>query len=176
MPVLVKKGPYGPYVQLGEDDQKGKPKRTSIPDDIDPSELTLDMALFLLNLPLELGEHPETGNPVLVGIGQYGPYVKHRDLYASLKKKDDIFRMDVDRALELLRAKKRRKKPLRTLGKHPKSGKPVEVRDGRYGPYVKHGKTNASLPKGTGPDSVTMEKALKLLEAKKKGKKKRRRR
>ncbi len=177
-PVLLKSGPYGPYVQLGEDEQEGKPKRVSLPDDLDPGEVTFDVGLQLINLPRELGPHPETDQPIEAGIGRYGPFVRHKkpgqkDTYASLKKSDDVLTVELDRALELIAKKEARNKPERVLGNHPDTGAPVEVRDGRYGPYVKHKSTNASLPDDVSIENVSMEEALDLLAAKTKRKKSR---
>lgn len=175
--VLLRKGPYGPYVQLGTDDQKGKPKRVSLPKGMEPEEVDLQTALDLISLPRTLGEHPETGKPIKANIGRYGPYVQHERTYASLKGDDDVLTVDLDRALELLSEKTAKAGALRTLGDHPESGEAVEVWKGRYGPYVKHQKTNASLPKNLDPQDVTLEQALKLLEEReKKGKKGGRRR
>lgn len=168
MPVLLKSGPYGPYVQLGEDDQDGRPKRVSLPKGMKPEEVDFDTALQLINLPRELGEHPDTGKMITAAIGRYGPYVKHKDTYASLKKGDNVLTVGLDRAIELINAKESRNKPNRVLGKHPKTGKEVQVWNGRYGPYVKHKKTNASLSDDMSIESVTLKQALDLLAEKKK--------
>ena len=166
LPVLLKQGPYGPYVQLGDDDQKGKPKRMSLPKDVHRGEVNLQLALQLLALPRELGKHPETDQAIVANIGRYGPYVQHGSTFASLTKEDNVLEVDLDRALELVARKEAKSKPLRILGAHPESGNPVEIWEGRYGPYVKHGKTNASLPKDRAPEAVTMEEALVLLTEK----------
>ena len=171
-PVLLKKGPYGPYVQLGDDDQAGKPKRMSLPKGVEPADVDLQMALDLLNLPRALGDHPESGQPIKASIGRYGPYVQHGSTFASLKKEDDLFTVGLDRALELILEKEAKRKPLRVIGQHPESGDPVEVWSGKYGPYVKHKRTNASLPKDRAPEAVTMEEALSLLAARQASKKK----
>jgi DNA topoisomerase-1 len=124
------------------------------------------LALDLIGLPKNLGAHPESGEPVDVGIGRYGPYVKHQRTYASLPK--DLFVLDVtyEQALELLAKKAQRGGgALRELGTDPTSGDVVDVREGRYGPYVKRGKVNASLPKDLSPDDVTLEQAIELLDA-----------
>ena len=170
--VLIRKGPYGPYVQLGEDDQKEKPKRISIPSGVKPEEVDLQGALDLLSLPRTLGNHPETDKPIKSNIGRYGPYVQHEKTYASLTDKDDVLTVGLDRALELLAQKTQKAGALRTLGEHPATKEVVEVWKGKYGPYVKHQKTNASLPKSVDPGDVTLDEALKLLEEReKKGKK-----
>ncbi len=165
MPVLLCRGPYGHYVQLGDDDRPAKPKRVSIPRELAPEGVDLEIAVRLLSLPRVLGPHPESGQDILANVGRYGPYVQHGSTFASLSKDDDVLEVGLDRALELLSRKELRNKPLRTIGKHPESGEPVEIFEGRYGPFVKHGRTNASLPKGLPPEDVTMEAALELLAA-----------
>lgn len=168
-PIFVLSGPYGPYVQLGENgDQNKKPPRVSLLKDMKPEELTLEQAVALLDLPRVLGPHPETGKNVEAGIGRFGPYVRHNGEYRSLTRQDDLFTINLKRALELLAQEKgrRRAEVVREIGPHPKDGAPVTIYEGRYGPYVKHGKVNASLPKDTAPDALTMEQALTLLEQK----------
>ncbi|RMF53604.1 MAG: DNA topoisomerase I, partial [Bacteroidetes bacterium] len=168
LPVYVLEGPYGPYVQLGDKEGKPRPRRVSLPKGMAPDEVTLETALDLLALPRTLGQHPETGEPVLAGIGRYGPFVQHGSTYASLQPGDDVLTIDLPRALELLTAKEARrggtKKVLRELGPHPETGEMIVVMDGRYGPYVKHQRVNASLPKDRKPEDITLEEALSLLE------------
>ena len=166
VPVLLRQGPYGPYVQLGDDDG-AKPKRTSLPKGVEPGELTLEQAVKLLELPRTVGIHPDDGAPILANLGRFGPYVQHNRTFASLAAEDDVLEIGLDRALELL-AKKTRKgaEALRTLGVHPDDGQPVEVFEGRYGPYVKHGSVNATLPKSAKPEEVTLMEAVELLRAK----------
>jgi len=172
-PVFVLKGPYGPYVQLGQNGQNGnekKPLRVSLPKNIPPDQVTLEQALALLRLPRVLGKHPETGLDVEAGIGRFGPYVRHNNDYGSLTSQDNVLTVDLNRALELLaqkKAKRRRAEMLRELGTHPDDGQPVALYEGRYGPYIKHGKTNTSLPKGMSPQSITLPQALELLAQKK---------
>jgi DNA topoisomerase-1 len=170
--VFLLSGRFGPYVQLGEPREGSeKPPRASLPKGMGPEDVTLETALKLLAMPLELGPHPDTQKPVKVGIGRYGPYVVHEGDYRSLTADDDPLSVGLDRALELLaqpkrgRGKSRSSKPVRDLGVHPGDGKPVAVYAGRYGPYVKHGRTNASLPKDSEVDEITLEEALGLLEA-----------
>ena len=165
-PVFVKKGPYGHYVQLGDDEQEGKPKRISVPKNMDPADVDFDKALKLLELPKELGNHPETGTVIRTNIGRFGPYVQHGSVFASLTKDDNVLDIGFDRALELIAKKEARNKPLRVIGEHPESGEMVEVWEGRYGPYVKHQRVNASLPKNRPAEAVTMEEAIELLNAK----------
>ncbi|MEX1055604.1 MAG: DNA topoisomerase, partial [Rhodothermales bacterium] len=167
-PIVVRKGPYGPYVQLGEEDKKTKPKRVSLPKGIEAEEVDLQTAIDLLGLPRTLGEHPETGKPIKANIGRYGPYVQHESVFASLKAEDDVLSVDLDRALELLSEKSTKTAALRTVGNHPETGEPVEIWKGRFGPYVKHQKTNASLPKGTEPEDISLEEAVKLLQEREK--------
>ena len=160
--MILKSGPYGPYVQLGDDEQEGKPKRTSLPKGLEPSAVTEELAAGLLSLPRTLGQHPDTGKDVQAAIGRFGPYVKHGSTFASLPKEDDVLSVALPRALELISKKEFKNKPLRVLGEHPETGEDVELRDGRYGPYVKHQKTNASLTTQE-PDTVTLDEALGLL-------------
>ena len=162
-PVLLKSGPYGPYVQLGDDEQEGKPKRVSLPPGVEPDDVDFDLGVQIIDLPRELGEHPETGQTITANIGRYGPYVKHKGTFASLKDDDDVLTVGLERALELIREKEDRNKPERVVGSHPESGEPIEVWKGRYGPYVKHDGTNASLKDDQSIDALTMEEALDLL-------------
>ncbi|MBO6576097.1 MAG: type I DNA topoisomerase [Rhodothermales bacterium] len=165
VPVLVCRGPYGYYVQLGEGDGDEKPKRISVPKGKDPETLELDTAVALLGLPRLVGNHPESGKEIHSNIGRYGPYVKHGSTFASLTPEDDVLTVDLDRALALIAKKESRNKALKTVGNHPEDDEPIELFEGRYGPYVKHGKVNASIPKGTDPDSVSVEQAVELLAA-----------
>ncbi len=175
LPVFLKDGPYGPYVQLGEGGDGQKPRRASLPKNMTPDSVDLATALALLSLPRELGPHPDDGQPVKAGLGRFGPYVVHKEVFASLGKNDDVLAVDLSRALELLAQKAARGSGrgggsgatvLKDLGPHPDDGQPVQVLDGRYGPYVKHGKVNATLPKDTSPQAITMAEALALVAAK----------
>jgi DNA topoisomerase-1 len=171
-PIFVLIGPYGPYLQLGENGDNGgksKPPRVSLPKGTRPEEVRLDQALALLQLPRVLGQHPETGKDIEAGIGRFGPYIRHDGEYRSLTKQDDVLTVGLDRALALLAQEKgqRRAELIRELGPHPDGGKPVGLYQGRYGPYVKHGKTNATLPKETALETLTLETALALLAQKK---------
>ncbi len=165
LPILLKQGPYGPYVQLGDDDQEGKPKRTSIPKGTELADVDFDMAKRLLTLPRTLGDHPETGSPIKANIGRFGPYVQHGSTFASLKE-DHVLDVGLERALELLAAKSRKNEPLRTLGNHPDTNEPIGVFDGRYGMYVKHQKTNATIPKDKDADAITLQEAIVLINEK----------
>jgi DNA topoisomerase-1 len=167
-------GRYGPYVQLGQGEGKKKPKRVSVPKSIDPKAITFEQALQLLSLPRELGRHPESGEPILANLGRFGPYVVHQKDYRSLKKGDDLFAVDLKRALELFAEEKRGRgsaKLLRDLGTHPEDQKPVGIYEGKYGAYVKHGATNVSLPKDKNANELTLPEAVELLAAKKTKKK-----
>lgn len=169
-PVYVLTGRYGPYVQLGDvtEDNK-KPKRVSLLKGMKPSDVDFETALKLLELPRTLGEHPDTGKVVKAGIGRYGPFVLHDGNFKSLKKTDNVLEVELDRAVELLKEKGKGRKSsseIQDLGKHPETDKPVKVMDGRYGPYIKYGRTNISLPKGTEPEDLRMADAVKLIEEK----------
>jgi DNA topoisomerase-1 len=170
LPVYVKMGPFGPYVQLGEaGTEKGdpKPKRVSVPGTYDPATLEFDKALQLLALPRKLGTHPETEKSVKAGIGRFGPYVLHERVYASLKPTDDILTVDLPRALELLKDKKPRRKasePLKVLGDHPDGGV-IQVMEGPFGIYVKWEKLNVGLPEGVAAEDATLEEALIWIDA-----------
>ena len=170
-PVTLHKGPYGYYVQLGEAAGGAKPPRASIPKGMDPATLALERALELLSLPRQIGTHPEDGQPVEAGIGRYGPYVKHGKIYANLRDPEEVFTIGMNRAVELLAQKSQRggrgaaATPLRELGEHPDGGA-VALYAGRYGPYVKWEKVNATLPKEIAPEAVTLEQALELVAAK----------
>ncbi|MBO0344737.1 type I DNA topoisomerase [Roseibium sp. CAU 1637] len=169
--VSLRTGRFGPYVQLGEE---AKPKRSSLPKGWSTADLDLEKALQLLSLPREVGPHPEDNKMITAGIGRYGPFVLHEGTYANLTSPDEVFSVGINRAVDAL-AEKRAKggggrgaaaKPLKELGDHPEEGGPINVYDGRYGPYVKHGKINATLPKETDPQAVTLEQALELIAAK----------
>ncbi|WP_415921206.1 type I DNA topoisomerase [Tateyamaria sp. SN6-1] len=179
--IRVFKGRFGPYVQRGEvtEDNK-KPPRQSIPKDWAPEELELDRAVMLLSLPREIGPHPEDGIMVWANIGRYGPYLKHAEstsdrggTNANLEGIDEVWTVGMNRAVQLLAEKVASRggrgaaaKPLHELGEHPDEGGPVAVMKGKYGPYVKWGKVNATIPKGTEPEDVTMDMAVQLIAEK----------
>jgi DNA topoisomerase-1 len=127
-----------------------------------------------LSLPREVGAHPEDGEMIEAGLGRYGPFVKHGKTYANLQNIEEVFEVGLNRAVTLIAEKKanlrgrKAAQALKVLGNHPETGDPVNVMDGRYGPYVKHQKTNATLPNGTDPETVTLERALELIAAKEK--------
>ena len=163
--VTLRKGPYGFYVQLGEGEGKTKPKRASLTKSMAPESVDLQMALALLALPRDVGPHPETGDMITAGIGRYGPYIRHGDAYVSLKGEDDVLEIGLNRAVVLLAEAPKKSQP-KKLGGHPDDGKPVTLRNGRYGPYVQHGSLRANLPKGASADGLTMEAAIEILAAK----------
>jgi DNA topoisomerase-1 len=177
--VTLRKGPYGLYVQLGEPEGKEKPKRQSLLRDMTPGDLTLEQALALLSLPRELGPHPEDGEVVLAGVGRFGPYVKHGSKYKSVPPDESVLDIGMNRAVALLAEAKTARgraavKPIRIVGNHPNDEAPVELYDGRYGPYVKHGGVNATVPPDVKPEALTLDRAVALLaerEAKGGGKK-----
>ncbi len=168
--VTLRTGRFGPYVQLGEGNGKEKPKRASIPKGTDPETLELDRALALLALPREIGTHPETGKPIVAGFGRYGPYVQHDGKYASLSAPEEVFEVGINRAVSLLAEKAANRNPrgasvIKELGDHPELGGKVQVLSGRYGPYVKHGKVNATIPKDIAPEETTLAQAVELIAA-----------
>jgi len=174
--IQVKSGRFGPYIQRGEvSEETPKPQRASLPKGWEASEIDLLKALQLLELPREIGKHPEDGEAVEAGIGRYGPFVKHGRLYANIKEVDEVFTIGMNRAVEVLALKasstgrgSATAKPLKELGEHPDGGGPVNVMDGKYGPYVKWGKINATLPKDVEPTSVDLETAMMLISEKSK--------
>ena len=187
--IRVFKGRFGPYVQRGEvTEENKKPPRQSIPKDWEPEELELERALMLLSLPREIGPHPEDGIMVWSNIGRYGPYLKHAPstsdrggTNANLEGIEEVFTVGMNRAVQLLAEKvasrgQRGKAaaPLRELGEHPEAGGPVNVMKGKYGPYVKWEKINATIPDTVDPEEITMAQAVHLIDerAEKAGKKK----
>ena len=177
--ISLKTGRFGPYVERAPLSEGEKPKRSGLPAKTAASDVDLDMALRLLTLPREVGIHPETGKKITAGLGRFGPFILHDGNYANLKDPEELFDIGVNRAVIVLaekiaRAEERAGKVLKELGDHPESGKPVQIREGKYGPYIKHGTTNATLPKSAVPEDVTLEEALPLIAEKeaKNGKKK----
>jgi DNA topoisomerase-1 len=168
--MLLLQGPYGPYVQLGQAGDDGKkPKRVSLPKGLTPEAVTPEMATKLLSLPRELGNHPETGKKVIVNIGRFGPYIQHDGGFKSIPRTDSIFDIGLDRAVDLLAQPKgagRNAPAGKSLGKHPEDGEQVTVHDGRYGPYVKHGKVNATIPASLNAANITLDEAVALIAAK----------
>jgi DNA topoisomerase-1 len=185
--VYLMTGRFGAYVQLGEtpekpEKEKGskapgsrkseKPKRASLPRNLSESDITFEKALELLNLPREVGRHPDDGEPIHANFGRFGPYIKHGDEFRSLASEDQVFDISLADAVALLRQPKRsrqrqavKRTVLKALGAHPTNGAAVQVLAGRYGPYVTDGTTNASLPKGADPAALSMDDAVALLRA-----------
>jgi DNA topoisomerase-1 len=184
LPVSLRKGPYGFYVQLGESgngedeagkakakakrkaNAKAKPKRTSLPAGVDPDDVDLERALAYLSLPRPVGRHPETGEEILAGLGRYGPFLRMGDRYASLKRDDDVLSVGLNRAVDVLANARQAKSPAKSLGQHPRDGAPVTLRAGRYGPYVEHGRLRATVPSGTSADTLDLAGAVALLDDK----------
>ncbi|WP_342363391.1 type I DNA topoisomerase [Terrarubrum flagellatum] len=170
--VTVRDGRFGPYLQLGEGGGKDeKPKRSSLPKGITPDTIDLERALKLLSLPREVAKHPESGKPILAGIGRYGPYVQHEKTYANIGKDDDILEIGDNRAIDLIITKEQigasrpgRGGAGRPLGEAPGLGQ-ISAKAGRYGPYVTNGKINATLPKEMTAEAVTLEEAIAVLKA-----------
>jgi DNA topoisomerase-1 len=172
--ITLRVGRFGPYVQKGEPTEDlPKPPRASLPKGWKPEEIDFEKAQMLLSLPRPIGQHPEDGELVEAGIGRYGPFVKHGKVYANLPEVDEVFTIGMNRAVEVLAEKASRGRgraaaapPLKELGEHPESGGAVNVMAGRYGPYVKWEKVNATLPKDVEPTDVTMEMAVQLIAEK----------
>jgi DNA topoisomerase-1 len=167
-PVTLRKGPYGLYVQLGEPEGKEKPKRASLLRGMTPDDVTLEKALALLALPRELGPHPDDGVPIVAGVGRFGPYVKHGTKYKSIPADESVLEIGMNRAVALLAEAKSTRgraaaKPIRIIGNHPADEAPVELYDGRYGPYVKHDGVNATVPRDISPQELTLDQAVALL-------------
>jgi DNA topoisomerase-1 len=171
--VTLRSGRFGPYVQLGEAVEGAKPKRSGLPKGLAPDDVDLNKALGLLSLPREIGKHPEDGEPIIAGIGRFGPYVQHGKTYASLETGDEVLNIGLNRAVTLIAEKKlkgpRGKRfgsdPGRSLGDHPEKGGAIVVKNGRYGPYVSHDGVNATLPSDKTPETITLEEAIALIDA-----------
>jgi DNA topoisomerase-1 len=168
--IQLLQGPYGPYIQLGEMEGEKKPKRVSLPKNVAPDAVDMAIALQLLALPRDLGPHPEGGKKVHAAIGRFGPYVSHDGQIKSIPKQESVFDIALERAVALLKEPKQfgARGALKELGKHPSDGQPVALYSGRYGPYVKHGKVNATLPDKDAIDTITLEEAVEILAAKSK--------
>jgi DNA topoisomerase-1 len=166
--VYVLDGPYGPYVQLGQvdpDDKKNKPKRASLFKTMNVDRITLDDALALLSLPRVVG-HDAEGVEITAQNGRFGPYIKRGSDTRSLDTEEQLLTITEAQALELLAQPKRRRAarpPLAELGESPVTGKPIVVKEGRYGAYVTDGETNASVPRHQVPEDLTFDAAVTLL-------------
>jgi DNA topoisomerase-1 len=173
--VTLRDGRFGAYIQEGEPAGEGeKPKRSSLPATLKPEDVTLDKALALLSLPRQVAKHPETGEPILAGIGRYGAYVQHQKTYANLSKDDDVLEIGGNRAIDLIMTKEagggrgKAGGEMKTFGAHPKGGA-IALKAGRFGPYLAWADINATLPKGTDLQSLTLEDAIKIVDAKASG-------
>ena len=162
-------------MQIGDgEDKETKPKRSSIPKTIDPADLTLEKAIDLLSLPRVIGLHPDDGNEISGALGRFGPYLLHEGVYANLQNVDELFTIGLNRAVDLIEDKRsnpgrgRGSKIIKELGSHPKDKKNINLMDGKYGPYIKHGKTNVGVPKDSSLDTITLESAIDLLNKPKK--------
>ena len=173
--VILKNGRFGPYVQLGEPASKeDKPKRSSLPKGVDAASIDFDLALKLLRLPREVGMHPETNTIIEANLGKFGPYIKHDGTYANVESIEDVFTIGVNRAVTVLaekragggksRFQRAAALVLKELGEHPRDGGPMKVLSGKYGPYVSHNGTNATVPKAKDPAQLTPEEAVTLLD------------
>jgi DNA topoisomerase I len=165
-PVWLKNGRFGPYVE----ETAEKPKRASLPKTWPPASMDIDKALRLLDLPRDVGAHPEDGKMIQAGIGRYGPYVLHEGTYANLESADEVFEVGLNRAVSVLAEKRAggrgargQAAALKELGNHPEDGQPIKILSGRFGPYIKHGSTNANVPRGKDPLDVTLEEAVGLI-------------
>ncbi|MBI1206789.1 MAG: type I DNA topoisomerase [Azospirillum sp.] len=180
LPVSLRRGPYGAYVQLGpaadaaqptkgKDRNLEKPPRVSLPKNLSPAEIDLAVALKLLALPRLVGRHPESGEEITAGIGRFGPYLRHGNAYKNLTPDDDVLTIGLNRAVVMLGEAKPGRTPTtpaKVLGDHPDDSKPVSLGSGRFGPYVKHGKIFASIPKAMSAEDITLDQALALIAAK----------
>jgi DNA topoisomerase-1 len=164
--IHLKKGPYGIYAEMEEG---GKPKRAGVPKGKEIASFTLEDAIQLLALPRLIGVHPETGKDIKAGLGRFGAYIQHDGKYVSLKGDDDVLSIGMNRAVTLIAqaaekgAGKKEAPPLRTLGAHPEDGTELHIYEGKYGPYIKYKKLNASLPKGAEVEEFTLQEAVALL-------------
>ncbi len=175
--VTVRSGRFGSYLQLGEatkneDGEAVKPKRASLPKGVSPDEIDLDRALRLLALPRVVGKHPDDGEDIIAGVGRFGPYVKHGKTYANIGADEDILSIGLNRAVTLIEEKKanpgkgrRGADPGKELGEHPQKGGKIVAKNGRYGPYVSHDGVNANLPNDKTPDTITLDEAAALIDA-----------
>ena len=170
--VTRRMGRFGPYLQLGEvpEGSKEKPKRASIPRTFDPVDIDLDMALKFLSLPREVGIHPENQTPILANFGRFGPFILNDGTYVNLESAEEVFTIGINRAVDMIAEKKAKgftrrgaAAALKDLGAHPDGTGNVQVFNGKYGAYVKHGKINATLPKDKTPETVTLDEAVALI-------------
>ena len=174
-PVFLKNGRFGPYFETANPDDESKPKRASAPRGMKAEDVPLERAIALLSLPREVGVHPSENETIYAGIGRYGPYLQMGKMYASLGSVEDVFEIQMNRAVAVIDEKKAgggkgrfgraAPAPIKELGESPVTGKAVKVLNGRYGPYINDGETNANVPKDKKPEDVTFDEALSLLAA-----------
>ena len=165
--IVRKSGRFGPYIEMGAAKEA---KRASIPKDA--GELDLDLAVRLLSLPRTVGAHPESGKPITASIGRYGPYLAHDGKYAKLRSTAEVFETGMNAAVVKLaeaaagggRAARGSREPLKVLGQHPRTEAEIKLMEGRFGPYVTDGTTNATLPKSLAPEQLTLEEAAQLID------------
>jgi DNA topoisomerase-1 len=167
-PIYVKEGRFGPYVQLGDREEDEKPRMASLWKSMSPETVALDDALLLLSFPKDLGPHPETGETITVQDGRYGPYIKMGSETRSLKSQDELATITLDEAVAKLKEPKKGRRSgaasvIADLGAHPESGENIQVKTGRYGPYVTDGTVNATVPKGTDPEKVDLDQAVEFI-------------
>jgi len=161
-PIYLKSGRYGPYIQLGDTDV-----RKSIPKDVNPEAVDLELAIKLLSLPREVGRHPETGEVILADYGRYGPYLRCGNQNARIRPPQTPLDIPLEEALNLLSRRKKSSVVLREVGSHPESKALLVIKDGPYGPYVSDGSVNASLPKNENPETISLERCVELINQKK---------
>ncbi len=159
--ILLLIGPYGPYLQLGEQEEnnKIKPKRITIPSDISLESLNEEIALKLISLPRDLGEHPETGKKIIANIGRFGPYVNHNGKFKSIPKDENLFEISLEKAIDLL-------KPFRKIGNDPENKGSIDIYKGRFGFYIQRGSLKVNIAKNIDPESISLDKSLSLLAKK----------
>ncbi len=180
--IILKKGPYGFYLQLGVGEvskgdkadkktKKAKPKRCSIPSFVDISTIDLKTASYLISMPIEIGLHPETQKPIKFSIGKFGPYLSYNEGFVSVPKNDKIFNLSLDDAVSMIDnnksksgSAKKTQEPLSVVGVNPKDNKDISIFKGRFGPYIKYDSMNVSIPKKYDVSEITMEIALELIE------------
>src|SRR5262249_36624868 len=171
--VKLRSGRFGPYIQLGEANEGEKPKRASLPKGISADDVALDRDPGVLSLPREISKDPDDGEQIGAAAGRFGPYVQHGKTYANLTTGDDVLTVGLNRAVTLIEEKRAKRAhkgrrgadPGRALGDHPDKGGPIVVKNGRYGPYASHDGVNATLPSHLTPETITLEEAVGLLEA-----------
>lgn len=174
-PILLKSGRFGAYFETPNPDDPDKPKRASVPKGQAPTDVSLETAIKLLSLPRTIGMHPSENEPIVANIGRFGPYIKMGNLYVNLPGADDVHEIQMNRAVALIEEKKAGggkgrfgrapAPPIKEFGESPVTGKPVRVLNGRYGPYITDGETNANVPKDKKPEDITAHEALSLLAA-----------